>query len=196
MKERSELIVKDPENGDLVRPLEFKGAPNSNVYRNAYKLDAGGEESVHLLDYWRSIRKRLWLVIGIAVLITSLAAIYMSRKPDIFEAQARVQVDLERVNPGLGVKDSPIIVNNSANDPAYFNTQLQILTGPGLLRRVAKTLDLENNRDFLKIQPRSHTQHGRASLEQLGWVRRSSRRALRRRSLWPPRVARVRAPRI
>lgn len=150
MKERSELIVKDPENGDLVRPLDFKGGPNSGIYKNAYKMDAGGEESVHLLDYWRSIRKRLWLVIGIAILITSLAAIYMSRKPDIFEANARVQVDLERVNPALGVKDSPIIVNNSANDPAYFNTQLQILTGPGLLRRVAKTLDLENNRDFLK----------------------------------------------
>lgn len=150
MKERSELIVNAPENGDLVRPLDFKGGPNSNLYKNTYKLDAGGEDSVHLLDYWHSIRKRLWLVIGIAVLITSLAAIYMSRKPDIFEAQARVQVDLERVNPGLGVKDSPIIVNNSANDPAYFNTQLQILTGPGLLRRVAKTLDLENNRDFLK----------------------------------------------
>jgi capsular exopolysaccharide synthesis family protein len=150
MKERSELIVPTPENGDLVRPLDLKGGPNSNAYKNAYRLDAGSEEAVHLLDYWRSIRKRLWLVIGIAVLITSLAAIYMSRKPDIYEAKARVQVDLERVNPALGVKDSPIIVNNSANDPAYFNTQLQILTGPGLLRRVAKTLDLENNREFLK----------------------------------------------
>jgi capsular exopolysaccharide synthesis family protein len=74
----------------------------------------------------------------------------MSRKPDIYEAQARVQVDLERPNPALGVKDSPIIVNAAANDPAYFNTQLQILTGPGLLRRVAKTLELENNKDFLK----------------------------------------------
>ncbi len=149
MKERSELIVNVPDTVELVRPTDGRGTPSPGVYKPVYKMD-GGEESVHLLDYWRSIRKRLWLVIGIAVLITSLAAIYMSRKPDIYEAQARVQVDLERVNPGLGVKDSPIIVSNAANDPAYFNTQLQILTGPGLLRRVAKTLDLENNRDFLK----------------------------------------------
>lgn len=144
MKDRNELIV--PENGDLVRPLDMKGAPASNVY----KMDTGGEEAVHLLDYWRSIRKRLWLVLGITVLITSLTAIYMSRKPDIYEAGARVQVDLERVNPALGTKDSQIVVNSTANDPSYFNTQLQILTGPGLLRRVAKNLDLENNRDFLK----------------------------------------------
>lgn len=157
MKERSELVPNVPENNELVRPIDFKGVPTSNVY----KLDPGSEESVHLLDYWRSIRKRLWLVLGITVLITSLTAIYMSRKPDIYEAQARVQVDLERVNPGLGVKDSQVIVNNSSNDPAYFNTQLQILTGPGLLRRVAKTLDLENNKEFLKTpteKSRSTTQ--------------------------------------
>ncbi|HEY0544553.1 MAG TPA: polysaccharide biosynthesis tyrosine autokinase [Pyrinomonadaceae bacterium] len=144
MKERNELVV--PDNGDLVRPLDMKGALSPNVY----KMDTGGEEAVHLLDYWRSIRKRLWLVLGITVLITSLTAIYMSRKPDIYEAGARVQVDLERVNPALGAKDSQIVVNSTTNDPSYFNTQLQILTGPGLLRRVAKTLDLENNRDFLK----------------------------------------------
>jgi capsular exopolysaccharide synthesis family protein len=146
MKERNELVVNVPDNGDLVRPIDMKGAPMPSVY----KMDTGGEEAVHLLDYWRSIRKRLWLVLGITVLITSLTAIYMSRKPDIYEAQARVQVDLERVNPALGVKENQIVVNSSTNDPAYFNTQLQILTGPGLLRRVAKTLDLENNREFLK----------------------------------------------
>src|SRR5258708_17362667 len=38
------------------------------------------------------------------------------------------------------------------NGPAYFNTQLQILTSPGLLRRVVKTLELEHNRGFLKPQ--------------------------------------------
>ncbi len=147
MKERSELVVNVPDNSDLVRPIDLKGMPTSS---SVYKMDAGNEDTVHLLDYWRSIRKRLWLVIGITVLITSLTAIYMSRKPDIYDAQARVQVDLERPNPGLGVKDSQVIVNNSSNDPAYFNTQLQILTGPSLLRRVAKSLDLENNKEFLK----------------------------------------------
>jgi capsular exopolysaccharide synthesis family protein len=146
MKERNELVVNVPENSDLVRPLDFKGIPSSAVY----KMDTGNEDTVHLLDYWRSIRKRLWLVIGITVLITSLTAIYMSRKPDIYNAGARVQVDLERPNPGLGVKDSQVIVSNSTSDPAYFNTQLQILTSPSLLRRVAKSLDLENNKEFLK----------------------------------------------
>ena len=72
----------------------------------------------------------------------------MARQPDIYEAEARVQVDLEN-NMALGTsKSGSVIVSNPVNDPAYFNTQLEILTGSGLLRRVVKTLDLEHNEDF------------------------------------------------
>lgn len=143
--ERREMIVPVPEHPDSVRTLEV-AAPIATGPYAGYRMDV--EDSVHLMDYWRSIRKRLWLVIGIAVLITSLTAIYMSRKPDVFESHASVQVDLERINPALGSKESTIVLNNQANDPAYFNTQLQILAGASLVRHVVKTLDLEHNRDF------------------------------------------------
>lgn len=114
--------------------------------------DAEKEPGSHLFDYWRVIRKHIWLIIGIAVLIPTLAAIYVIRKPDIYESQARIQVDLENANPLLGgmSKNSQVILNSENNDPAYFNTQLQILTGPGLLRKVVKNLDLEHNQDFLR----------------------------------------------
>ena len=61
--------------------------------------------------------------------------------------EARVQVDLENNSALLG--KTPYVISAS-NDPVYFNTQLQILTSPGLLRRVVKTLDLEHNPDFFK----------------------------------------------
>lgn len=115
---------------------------------------ARDEEKVHLRDYWRSVRKRLWLVVGLTVLVTTFVTIIMLRRADTYEAKARVRVDLENNNnPALSAfKDSPVVVNNPTNDPAYFNTQLQILAGPGLLRRAAKTLDLERNPDFLGSQ--------------------------------------------
>src|SRR5438094_3831854 len=46
-------------------------------------------------------------------------------------------------------KTAPFIYS-PVNDPSYFNTQLQILTSPGLLRRVVKTLDLEHNQPFVR----------------------------------------------
>ena len=84
---------------------------------------------MHLLDYWRAVRKRLWLVISVVVLITTLAVLYVARKPDIYQANSRVQVDLEN-NAALFGK-TPYVFGPS-NDPVYFNTQLQILVSPGL----------------------------------------------------------------
>jgi capsular exopolysaccharide synthesis family protein len=88
------------------------------------------------------------------VLVTMLAAIYLARKPDIFVAQGLVQVDLEDLNPALGAtsKNNAVIVSSPLNDPAYFNTQLRIVTSDGLLSRVVRTLDLEHNQDFLHPQ--------------------------------------------
>jgi len=150
MNEATKLVKQDES-----RPVERR-SDESPPYRGyGYGADAGDGE-VHLLDYWRAIRKRLWLVIGVAVLMTTLAIIYVARKPDIYESSSRVQVDLEN-NPMFAEKTAPMIVN-PINDPAYFNTQLQILTSPGLLRRVVKTLDLEHNQAFLRptaAQPQS-----------------------------------------
>jgi capsular exopolysaccharide synthesis family protein len=144
LNEATNLVKQEEPAGPDRRRLE------DLPYRGYGYGPESGESEVHLLDYWRAIRKRLWLVIGVAVLITTLAIIYVARKPDIYEASSRVQVDLEN-NPMYAEKTAPMIVN-PVNDPAYFNTQLQILTSPGLLRRVVKTLDLEHNQAFLRPQ--------------------------------------------
>jgi capsular exopolysaccharide synthesis family protein len=131
-------------------PVEVLDLPIQPPQSYNYGVDPNADNEVHLLDYWRAIRKRLWLVFGIVALVTMLAVVYVARKPDFFEAQARVQVDLE---------DTGGIVNNArtfygpSDDPIYFNTQLQILVSPGLMRRVVRTLDLEHNPDFFKGEP-------------------------------------------
>ena len=81
MKESRELIPTPK-----TEPLEFErqfepqivsGPGRYPAYRETYATDG-----FQLLDYWRAIRKRIWLVIGIAVLVTTLAAIYMARKTE------------------------------------------------------------------------------------------------------------------
>src|SRR5213595_925267 len=148
MNEATKMVKREEDPNEVVRRLDETGPYRSNA--NGYGPESGFAGEVHLLDYWRAIRKRLWLVFGVAALITTLAAIYVARKPDIYEASAQVQVDLEN-NPMYGEKNGPMIVN-PVNDPAYFNTQLQILTSSGLLRRVVKTLDLEHNKTFVRPQ--------------------------------------------
>src|SRR5690242_19838311 len=142
MKPTNELAKRQPSVESLDRPIE----PPQNYN---YGVDPNADNEVHLLDYWRAIRKRLWLVAGIVALITMLSVVYVARKPDEYEAQARVQVDLEESNP----VNTQRPLYGPTDDPIYFNTQLQILVSPGLMRRVVRTLDLEHNPDFFKGDP-------------------------------------------
>jgi uncharacterized protein involved in exopolysaccharide biosynthesis len=97
MKESREIIQKPVnEPVELERHFEpqvISGSGRYPAYRDNYS------EGLQLLDYWKAIRKRLWLVVGIAVLVTTLSAIYMARKPNIYAATARIQVDLEQDKP-------------------------------------------------------------------------------------------------
>lgn len=136
----NELIKHESPLEALTKPIEPPQSYN-------YGVDPNAENEAHFLDYWRAIRKRLWLVLGIVALITMLAVVYVARKPDFYEAQARVQVDLEETG---SLVNSARPIYGPADDPIYFNTQLQILVSPGLMRRVVRTLDLEHNPDFFK----------------------------------------------
>jgi len=147
MNQATKLVKREDEPGEIDR--RFDGSANYRGPVYGYGPESS-EGEVHLLDYWRAIRKRLWLVLGVAALITALSTVYVARKPDVYEAKSQVQVDLEN-NPMYAGKSVPMIYS-PVNDPAYFNTQLQILTSPGLLRRVVKTLDLEHNQAFLRPQ--------------------------------------------
>src|SRR5215831_10463167 len=77
----------------------------------AYDYDGDTDKGLHIWDYLRIIRKHLWLIAGISVLIPTLVAVYVIRKPDVYEAQARIQVDLEGGNSLLGgvSKSGPVI---------------------------------------------------------------------------------------
>src|SRR6185436_3199580 len=108
MKPIQELAKRVAEVETLDLPIQPPQSYN-------YGVDPNADNEVHLLDYWRAIRKRLWLVFGIVALVTMLSVVYVSRKPDEYEAQARVQVDLEdsttpvnNQRPLYGPTDDPI----------------------------------------------------------------------------------------
>ncbi len=137
--------------------------PDNGSY--AYRTQTVEQGSFQVYEYWRAIRKRLWLVVGIAVLITTLTALYMSRKPNMYRAMATVQVDLEQANPDLVSSESRRPVSG---DPAYFNTQLQLLTSDNLLRRTVKDMDLEHNAEFVKTVNEDSVSTTQSILRSLG----------------------------
>lgn len=167
MKETREIIAAPPvEKTELEKPFDTH-VPTGNgrypAYRGYYDQD-----NSQILEYWRAIRKRLWLVIGVTVLLTTLTAIYMARRPNIYQAHAVIQVDLEQANPNLVTEERrrPTLTS----DPAYFNTQLRLLTSEGLLRRVVKEYSLDTNKEFQKDKGENSTSTWRSMLKAVGLV--------------------------
>ena len=165
MKETREIIpapIREP--NEIERPFEpqIVTAGHYPAYHGGY-VDTN---TFQLLDYWRAIRKRLWLVIGIVVLVTTASAIYMARKPNIYQADAIVQVDLEQMNPDLVTAESKRPLSNP--DPAYFNTQLQLLASDSLLRRVVKEHSLDTNKEFQAAKTEGSVSPLRAVLKAVG----------------------------
>lgn len=137
-------IVKAVEP-DAVAPYEYE-----SVYADGYSGNITENSEKQLLqNIFSTIRNHWFLMLFVTFACTAMVIFYVAQKPDYYEATARVQVNAEN-NPAAG--SNSVVVSSIGNDPGYFTTQLQIIEGPGLLRRVAKTLDLENNPGFLNPQ--------------------------------------------
>lgn len=171
MKESREIIKQTVEKTELERPFEPQIVPNGGRYP-AYR-EIYAQDGFQLLDYWRAIRKRLWLVIGIAVLVTTLTAIYMARKPNVYMATGTVQVDLEQINQDLVTNDRRL---PAPPDPSYFNTQLQLLNSESLLRRVVKEYSLDSNKEFQAAKNEGSVSPLRSMLKAIGLASESPKK--------------------
>ena len=120
------------------------------------------------------LRKRWWLVLAVTLLGTAAVIVYEARKPDYYSAEIRIQINNE-TNPAAGGSGPNPIIFNQGGDPAYFATQLQILEGPGLLRRVVKNMDLENNSTFFRPAKGQETNLSQNVLRMFGLGRASQK---------------------
>src|SRR6476659_4691487 len=128
-------------------PLYWTGS--NGAYSDDYYAAAVSEhnERQQLFTILAILRKHWPIIVAITLLGTCLVIGYEAQKPDYYTANVRLQVNNE-MNPATGSS----ITLNPGVDPAYFTTQLQILEGSGLIRRVVKGMDLEHNEAFFTAE--------------------------------------------
>jgi uncharacterized protein involved in exopolysaccharide biosynthesis len=110
-------------------------------------------EPTHLRDYMQVVLKRKWLILTLALVVTTLVTIYMYRQPNIYEASTTIQIEDQQSS--VLQTDKIVIDTGKGRDPAYWNTQLKLLSNQTLLRQVILTLDLQNNPNFWGAQNRT-----------------------------------------
>lgn len=113
------------------------------VYGRGVAVD---REETHLRDYWRIVRRRLWVPVSVVVAVVTLATIYNLSLPDIYEGVTRIEI--QREDRLVDLKGFQINMGG-ADDSQYINTKLKLLQSPKVAYHVVKALDLEHNSEFL-----------------------------------------------
>jgi capsular exopolysaccharide synthesis family protein len=109
------------------------------------------DEETHLRDYWRIIRRRLWVPLSVVFITVTLTTIYMLRTPDIYQGGTTIQIDQDDRSV-FSFKELNI---HMGDDGQYLNTQLRNLRSPTIAAKVVKQLDLEHDDQFIPRSSRS-----------------------------------------
>jgi len=131
------------ENDQRLTPLPVSGDLHTahHDYASGYSSfydDEAFESKRSIRQYLNIIYKRLPLILALTILVTAAAAFYMYRLPSQY--QATTEMVIEPRKPKVQSKDSINI--NFGNDANYYQTQLQLLQSPDLMKDVVIDLGL------------------------------------------------------
>ena len=106
-------------------PPNFRAALHTEMDLPRY----GEAEDFHLRRLWRIIRKRRWLIIGIAVIVTTLVAIDAFRTKPFYDATATIEVG--RDSPAR-VGSNEVIIQESQDQLAVTMNTISVTNPVGL----------------------------------------------------------------
>ena len=102
-------------------------------------LDVSAEEAPHLLDYWRVILKRRWVVLSCLLIVFSTVAIGTLKQKPIYAGKVLIEVNPEEPNV-LNFKE--VLQISSVETDYYRETQYKVLQSRTLAERVVNDLQL------------------------------------------------------
>jgi capsular exopolysaccharide synthesis family protein len=100
--------------------------------------DENFDDKRSIRHYFNIVYKRLPIILALTIMTTAIAAFYMYRQPSEFMASTTMLIEPRR--PKIQSKDSINI--NFGGDANYYQTQLQLLQNPELMKDVVVNLGL------------------------------------------------------
>ncbi|MBK8465430.1 MAG: polysaccharide biosynthesis tyrosine autokinase [Chloracidobacterium sp.] len=142
--ENDQRLTPLPITKDL-QPVNIEYPGN---YSSSYDNALDSRRSIR--QYFNIVYKRLPIILAITILTTAAAAFYSFRQPSIYEAQASMIIEPRKVPQTQ--KDAINI--NFGDNQQYYNTQLELLKNPDLMRRVVISLGLHRDPNLFGEQNR------------------------------------------
>lgn len=112
----------------------------------------GPEFEIDLRAHLKILRKRLWLIVGVAAAVVALGIVYLLLAPRIYRAQASIIIETSSPRI-LGEQTEAVDFGPSDywSNKEYFETQYKVLSSREVLRRVVEKRGLARDLDFLGV---------------------------------------------
>ncbi len=101
------------------------------------------EQKLELLEYWRSITKRKWAILGLAAIVAVLAAAVAYALTPIYRSTVTVLIEAGKVKV-LSIED----VYTNSQQREHYQTQVEILKSREVAERTARALKLWDHPAF------------------------------------------------
>lgn len=99
------------------------------------------DEEIHLLDYFRVIQKRMWIVIMFFIVVVSVVTIKTFKTIPVYQATARVVLERHQLNVGFQQVVSP---ENQITPIDFYTNQCEIIKSRYVAKGVIDSLGLKN----------------------------------------------------
>jgi len=117
----------------------------SGVEMQPFVTDTELEDNLHLIEYWKILKRRKWGVISFTILLALLGVLTALSLPKMFLAKATMLIEPE--TPKIVSLDP---LQNSTNIMFFYETQYEIIRSRSLANSVIENLSLAKSPEFAK----------------------------------------------
>lgn len=114
---------------------------------------SAGMTALNVMRYARAFWRRKWVVLGVAVLVTGLAALQAMRQPKVYAASTSLIIDVAA--PRVLDSDVKELMGDERSNywfnKEYYATQNQVITSRAVANRVVEKLGLQHDAAFLGL---------------------------------------------
>ena len=139
------------ENSEQNQLIRTKDGPGLSAYYGPAAAEASPaylqqqeEGGVNLLDYWRVVVKRRWIIFSLTLAVLVVTAIATWKATPMYRATIKLQIDPEQQNV-LPFKDAIEPGSTYSQSQEYLQTQFKVLESKSLAERVIKALNLDTD---------------------------------------------------
>ncbi|MBV9216936.1 MAG: polysaccharide biosynthesis tyrosine autokinase [Acidobacteria bacterium] len=125
------------------REIQSTSIDYSSGYTGSYDDSLAGKRSIR--QYINVVYKRLPMIIALTIVVTAVVALYQYQQPSIYAASTSIIIEPRK--PEVTKKDAINI--NFGDDQKYYDTQLELLKSPDLMRSVVIALGLHRDANAL-----------------------------------------------